>query len=184
MSESESEENPGNARPETEGDSTLSEDEGEVLEWTCHPVKRRPIVSVAVTSFLIVLVVLIYSVTGSPAFALLAMVIMLASLAKFYFPTAYRLSDKRIMIKTTTQTLYKNWSVYRSCYPDKKGILLSPFAAPSRLENFRGLFIMFNDNGKVVTEFVRSRIGGQAATSRGNVPGQSNPSAGEREQTA
>jgi hypothetical protein len=58
-----------------------------------------------------------------------------------------------------TQTLHKDWSIYRSCYPDKNGILLSPFVRPSRLENFRGIYLMFADNGEEVTRFVKAHIG-------------------------
>ena len=94
----------------------------------------------------------------SHLFTILALLIMLGSLAKFYFPTRYKLTDKSVTVKTTTQTLVKEWKLYRSCYPDKKGILLSPFVTPSRLENFRGLYIMFEKNSEAVTAFVRERI--------------------------
>jgi hypothetical protein len=88
--------------------------------------------------------------------------VRVASLAKFYFPTRYRLDDTGIMVKTMTQTLKKEWTLYRSCYPDKNGILLSPFAEPSRLENFRGLYLMFDNNRDDVTAFCRSHIGKQS----------------------
>jgi hypothetical protein len=133
-------------------------DEGEVMQWVCHPLKRKPLVSVAVTAFVMVIVVMVYLLTVSHMFALLALVIMIGSLAKFYLPTRFKLSDRGVTIKTTTQTLFKEWKVYRSCYPDKKGILLSPFVEPSRLENFRGLYVMFEGNGELVTSFVRERI--------------------------
>ncbi len=136
-----------------------TDDAEPTLEWTCHPVKRRPLVSAMVTLFIFVVVALVYYTTASRAFGVLAAVVMLASLAKFYFPTTYRLTHDRITIKTTTQTLHKDWSIYRSCYPDKNGILLSPFVRPSRLENFRGIYLMFNNNRDEVTSFVKAHIG-------------------------
>ena len=136
-----------------------TDDAEPALEWTCHPVKRKPLVSALVTLFIFVVVALVYYTTASRAFGVLAAVVMLASLAKFYFPTTYRLTYERITIKTTTQTLRKDWSIYRSCYPDKNGILLSPFVRPSRLENFRGIYLMFANNRDEVTEFVKAHIG-------------------------
>ena len=65
------------------------------------------------------------------------------------------------MVKTTTQTLHKDWKVYRSYYVDKNGVLLSPFTEPTRLENFRGLYIMFNNNRDEVASFIKARIGGK-----------------------
>jgi hypothetical protein len=136
----------------------VAPDQGPRLEWTVHPVKRQPWVSAAVSAFVILVVILVHSWMQSHLFTLLAMLVMLGSLAKFYFPTHYQMNDKSVTVKTTTQTLVKEWKLYRSCYPDKKGILLSPFATPTRLENFRGLYIMFEKNNDQVTAFVKDRI--------------------------
>jgi len=133
-------------------------DESETLQWTCHPVKRKPLVSSLVSLFIAVIGAMIYLMTESHLFTLLGMIIMLMSLAKFYFPTTFKLSDRGVTVKTTTGTLFKEWKIYRSCYPDKKGILLSPFGEPSRLENFRGLYVMFEGNAGEVTAFVRKHI--------------------------
>lgn len=140
-------------------DKSVTED-GVSIEWSCHPVKRKPVLSIGITLLVLFIIAMVYNTTQSVFFGLLAFIIMFVSLAKFYFPTHYRLSDKGVTVKTTTQTLAKNWSDYRSFYPDKNGVLLSPFAQPSKLENFRGLFIMFNDNSDVVTSFIKNHIGG------------------------
>ena len=137
---------------------------GAVLEWTVHPVTRRPWASAAVSLFVILVTAAVFYSTASRTFAVLALVVMLLSLAKFYFPTRYRMDEKGVTVKTTTQTITKPWSQFRSCYPDKNGLLLSPFPEPSRLENFRGLYVMFQDNRSQVTEFARTHIGGKGAT--------------------
>jgi hypothetical protein len=141
--------------------------DGPVLEWTVHPVKRRPLVSVAVSVFIIVVVALVRITTESQAFAVLALVVMAASLAKFYFPTKYRLDSKGVTVKTTTQTLVKQWTLYRSCYADKNGILLSPFTSTSRLENFRGIYLMFQDNSEAVTAYCKERIAANPQSGQG-----------------
>jgi len=132
--------------------------DNDLVDWSCHPVKRRPLFSTTITLFVLLLIALVYNTTQSVFFGLLAFVIMFVSLAKFYFPTKYLLDEKGVTVKTTTHTLHKNWSDFRSAYPDKNGVLLSPFAEPSRLENFRGLYIMFNNNGAEVTAFVNSHV--------------------------
>jgi len=137
---------------------TTPQDDGPTLAWSVHPIKRKPLVSAAVTLFVILIALVVYGWMQSLWFMMLALVIMLGSLAKFYFPTSYKLSGRGVTVKTTTQTLFKEWRIYRSCYPDKKGILLSPFAEPSRLENFRGLYVMFEGNSEQVTAFCKERI--------------------------
>ncbi len=136
-----------------------SDEEGEVLQWTTHPLRRKPLVAALVTVFILLVGFLVFVSTESKAFGTLALVVLFASLAKFYMPTRYRLSDERIMVKTTTQTIYKNWSQFRSYYPDKNGVLLSPFLQPSRLENFRGIYLIFEANRESVIDFVKKRIG-------------------------
>jgi len=154
----------GNVSPARDpgSDAQLSSDTGEILEWRCHPVRRRPIVSAAVTLFIVLVVVSVFYATDSRAFAVLALVVMLLSLAKFYFPTDFKLTADDVTVKTTTQTLVKHWSQYRSFYPDKNGVLLSPFPEPSRLENFRGLYLMFAGNRDEVVSFVAAHIGKKA----------------------
>lgn len=139
------------------------------LTWSCHPVKRKPLLSVGVTVLVSVIVALVYNTAQSVWFGLLAFVVMLLSLAKFYLPTHYKLTAQGIVIKTTTQTLKKHWKEYRSAYPDNNGILLSPFVEPSRLENFRGLYLMFNNNRSDVISYVNAHIGKQTDDTQNGV---------------
>jgi hypothetical protein len=155
------------ARTEHGDTKAAPPDEGAVLEWTCHPMKRKPLAAAIASLLIVVIAVLVYLATESRMFTVLALVILLLSLAKFYFPTRYRLSDRRIIVKTTTHTLTKEWPMYRSCWPDRNGILLSPFAEQSRLENFRGLFLLFDNNAEEVTAFIKARIGKTPRTATG-----------------
>jgi len=137
----------------------VSGDEGEVLAWTTHPLRRKPLAAALVTIFILVVGFAVLISTDSKAFGTLALVVLFASLAKFYFPTRYRLTDKRVTIKSTTQTIHKNWSQFRSFYPDRNGVLLSPFVQPSRLENFRGAYLIFENNKDEVLRFIKDHIG-------------------------
>ncbi|UCD63319.1 MAG: hypothetical protein JSW34_11300 [Candidatus Zixiibacteriota bacterium] len=136
----------------------LPADEGITLEWTTHPMKRKPLAAVLVTLFILVVGFLVFVTTESKTFGTLALVVLFLSLAKFYMPTRYRLTDRRITVKTTTQTIHKTWSQFRSFYPDNNGVLLSPFISPSRLESFRGIYLIFSGNKDEVIDFVRARI--------------------------
>ena len=98
-----------------------TDDEGETLAWTSHPIRRKPLTSVLVTVFILMVGFLVFVSTESKAFGTLALVVLFASLAKFYMPTKYRLSNKRVTIKSTTQTVHKNWSHFRSFYRGDRG---------------------------------------------------------------
>ncbi len=129
-----------------------------ILAYVCHPAKRDMLVTVLATVFIIVCVVLVWLISFSLLLTALSVLILFGSLGGFYFPTRYTFYDDHIEIKTTIQTLRKNWSQFRSYYPDKNGILLSPFGRPTRLENFRGQYIKFAGNRDRVMDIVRSKI--------------------------
>ncbi len=149
----------GSKTPKTEKKKDdEAQDDGPVLEWVCHPAKKNLIRTVAVSLFIMVLVVIVYYMTYSIWFAILGFAILTGSLAAFYFPTRYKLTEREIVVKSTIQTNKRKWSQYRSCYPDKNGVLLSPFLRPSRLENFRGLYIRFWNNRDEVMAFVKKQI--------------------------
>ncbi len=133
-------------------------DDSEILEWTCHPAKKNLKVTVAVSAFLIVMIAIVYYVTYSVWFMALGAAILFGSLASFYLPTRFRLTGEEITVKSTTQKGTKKWSQFRSYYPDKNGVLLSPFVRPTRLENFRGTYIRFSNNRDEVIDFVKNHI--------------------------
>ena len=130
----------------------------EVLKWTTHPIKRNLKISVLVVFFLLLIFVYAYYTTQSYFFTVLSVVIMLGSLSPFFLPTNYELSDDRILVKFLFNNKIKEWREYRSFYVDKNGVLLSPFGTPSRLENFRGLYLRFNQNKEDVVNFVKEKI--------------------------
>lgn len=141
--------------PQNKSDEILATNQ---LEWKTHPMKKRPLAATLVTIFIFVIAGLIYSMTESKVFPTLALIVLFASLAKFYLPTKFTLNDKYIIIKSTTQTIKKEWVNFRSFYPDKNGVLISPFLEPTRMENFRGLYLIFDNNKDDVISFIKSHL--------------------------
>ncbi len=138
--------------------ATTEPDAVELLTWTTHPIKKRPLAAVLVTLFILVIPFLVISITSSRLFGFLSLTVLFASVAKFYFPTYFTLTDTEVIIKSSTQTITKKWSEFRSYYPDKNGVQLSPFVDKSRLENFRGLYIIFDNNDEDVMKVVAQKI--------------------------
>jgi hypothetical protein len=129
-----------------------------VLKWRSHPFKRK-----IVTSFLVILCLLavwisVYLTTFSVLMTVVSVVILLGALSPFFLPTYYELTSDKIKVRFFLNQREKEWSFYRSFYVDKNGVLLSPFAKPSRLENFRGMYIRFDQNKDQVVKFVSSKI--------------------------
>lgn len=134
----------------------MSEDT--TLEWSSHPVRKKTLVSILVVLFLFLVWMVVYVTTSSPLLTGLAVIIMLGSLSSFFLPTYYELDQKKVKIKFFFTNREREWSAFRSFYVDKNGVLLSPFAGRSRLENFRGVYVRFSQNKDQVVDFIRSKI--------------------------
>lgn len=145
---------PDNVTPPAAGNPTPTP----IYEYVCHPAKRNMTITALTTVFLIVCVILVWLISFSLFMVALSILILFGSLSGFYFPTRYRFYDDHLLVKTTIQSLRKDWSLFRSYYPDKNGVLLSPFARPTRLENFRGTYVKFESNRDKVMEIVRAHI--------------------------
>ena len=132
--------------------------ESVLLSWSTHPAAARPLVTTLVILFLIVLAALVYLLTYSAIFTVIAALILYGSLTQYFTKTIYEFTDTKVRVKYVVNKIEKEWTQYRSYYADKNGVLLSPFPSPSRLENFRGLFIRFAGNKDQVMEIVRRKI--------------------------
>lgn len=131
---------------------------GQVLKWIDHPLKKRGKNLLIVVLFLVIAPTVVFFSTKSLFFLLLSVIFLLGSLSTFFLPTTYELSEDGLKVKFFFNTRQMEWGKYRSFYADKNGVLLSPFEKPSRLENFRGIYLRFNQNKDEVVNFIQQRI--------------------------
>ncbi len=128
------------------------------LEWTVHPLKANKKVSIGLIIFLIALCTSIYFSFDSLTFMILSVIFLVGSLSSFFLPTTYLLQNDCIIVKTIFRRFSRQWDSFKSYYPDKNGVFLSPFLHPTRLENFRGLYVRFNDNKTEIVNFIKQKI--------------------------
>ncbi len=126
----------------------------ETLSWISHPARIRRTAAILVLLFMHAVFVVVYLATDSFFMVILAGVIFMGTLSTFFFPTRYEISKDRIKVKYLVNKVEKEMRHFRSFYPDKNGVLLSPFTRPSRLENFRGLYVRYHLNKEEVDSFI------------------------------
>ena len=131
--------------------------EQEALEWTSFPAAENKLKAVLVGIFLAVLFTFIHLTFGTGWF-LIALLLLGGSVAPYFAVTRYRMTEEEVTVFHFFFTVRKPWSAFRSYYVDRRGILLSPFTRPSRLENYRGLYVRFGDRREAVLEFVKARF--------------------------
>jgi len=126
----------------------------ERLTWICHPAKIKKKAAVLAILSVVAILVIVYLATHSPYMVFLAVLLFTGSLSTFFFPTRYEIDRNEIRVKYLFTSVRKDMTAFRSYYPDKNGVLLSPFPRPSRLENFRGLYVRYHQNKTEVDAFI------------------------------
>lgn len=118
-----------------------------------------------VTLFILIVLYLVYDLSGNFIMVLVGILIFLITLSTFYFPTRYSVDEKIVTIKYVFSAKSRNLSAFRSVFPGLRGVLLSPYLAPSRLENFRGFYLRYGkDNKAEVDSFLRDLLGEENET--------------------
>lgn len=141
-------------------ENTEAPKEKPIYEWVFFPARANWFVTILVSIFLFCLLVIVYWLTASRFFTIIGAVVLLASMRSFYFPTTYQLYEDKVKVTHTVSSISKNWSLYRSVFPERNGVFISTFTRPSRLENFRGLFLRYGDGDRdKILEIVQSKVG-------------------------
>jgi hypothetical protein len=139
----------------------VAEDKDKVLEWSICPFKENTAKSFFFVTILGCLVFLIYSWFNALLPTVIIGGLFLLALRSFYTRTRYVFYPDRLEIITPFSRGKKAWSGFRSYYPDKNGVLLSPFEKPSRLENFRGMYLLLPAGGgqrEQVLDYIKQKI--------------------------
>lgn len=119
-----------------------------LLEWDSFPFAERPLTSFILVIFLILLSYLLWKVAieawGSPIFYYGGMLLVIGSLLPYFISTHYALYDDRIVIRYWFIKIERKYSDFGCFYQDKRGVMLSTFKTPRRLDPFRGQSLRFS----------------------------------------
>ena len=126
--------------------------------WKVHPLCENWTRSTLLLLFLLFLFSGIYWLFQSVFVALLSAIFVTSSLYRYFVPFRYELHEDQLLVTAPFYRLKKPWDAFRSYYVDNNGVLLSPFTKPSRLENFRGVYVRFGANRSEVLDFIRNKI--------------------------
>jgi len=139
------------------------------LSWTSHPFREFPITSI--------LLLVIFGILGyglwqlavvtweMPIFYYLGLAFLFMSLLPYFIPTSYACYDYKIVIHYWLFKVEKEYKDFGCYYIDKKGIMLSTFKLPRRLDSFRGQSLRFSrsrDEKEALLALLDRKIGTKA----------------------
>jgi len=131
-----------------------------IIKWTALPSRNKK-KRILFWFSLFAIVSFIYAF-GGLFWGIFSLVILLATTASFYTPTTYILKEDHLEIKRPLYTQKREWKTLKRVVPDKKGVFLSPFSRPSRLDAFRGFYLLLDgaENREEIIEFLKEKIEG------------------------
>lgn len=119
-----------------------------LLNWTSHPLRDYPKNSVILILFILIIAVSLWKIAvvewQMPIFYILGLIIFVLSFSVYFIPTEYSFFEDKIVIIYWFYKVEKKYSDFGCFYADKKGVMLSTFKMPRRLDAFRGLNIRFS----------------------------------------
>lgn len=119
------------------------------LTWDIDPFKenktRLGIISAIILTFLFA----VYIGTGEIVWVIISLLLFIISLHKYFFKTQYSLTEDALIIDHLGMHTERNWSEFKRIEFHNTGVFLSPFKKNSRLDSFRGLYILFGKKEKV-----------------------------------
>ncbi len=124
------------------------------LTWVSHPVKESIKKNIIALFGIIVILVGGFIWLYIPG-VLMGFVIILLTLLPYFMPTKYSIDEQGIRVQYMFQNKLYEWKHFRSFYIDENGVLMSPFSSPSRLENFRGLYVRYGDKKEKIIELIK-----------------------------
>jgi len=130
----------------------------EKIEWESLPARNKKRLVIAIIAVFFTTLFL-YLFAGT-YWAIFGFLLLLFVLFPFYTVTRYSLDKEKIVIKKPFYTVSKELRYFRRVEKDRNGVFLSPFKKPSRLDNFRGIYLIMQDDKlkNRVFEFLKKNI--------------------------
>lgn len=139
-----------------------------VIKWKSWPFIERPFTSLFLVVFLAALALFVYWLAvinwQQPIYYVLGMLLILGSLLPYFIRTDYEMYEDKYIIRYLFLKISRPYTDFGCFYLDKRGIMLSTFKMPRRLDPFRGQSLRFSADSSEkdqLVEFLKSRIGKQ-----------------------
>ncbi len=121
--------------------------------WRVHLVRQSPERLPVILLALGGVPTLGWMVMGHWLFAIVAFWMLLSATADYLLPIRYELDAEGIRQRGWSPRVMR-WDRVKRLVWGEQGVLLSPFAKPSRLDAYRGVFVWFGDQREQVESLI------------------------------
>lgn len=136
----------------------IGTDNGRELSWESHPLRDDWPRSLVALLALPAIAALVLAGGFGLFLACLSVIVVAASLARYFFPARYHLDEKGVRLVFLGVSKTRAWSAFRNIYPHAIGVHLAPGSKPGAMDSYRGLFLRYNGNDKEVLDHVKRHL--------------------------
>jgi hypothetical protein len=116
--------------------------------------------------FLLFLGIVLFRITvvawAQPLYYYVGMFLVIINLLPYFIQTEYELYEERFLVRYVFIKVSRPYTDFSCFYQDKRGIMLSTFKMPRRLDAFRGQSFRFSKDRseeEALTEILNNKIG-------------------------
>ncbi len=128
------------------------------LSWKAHPFRERLLAGTLTSLLILALGAAIYVSTGSLAWSILAVVVLVLALNHFYFPSRFVIDRDGISARYLLSRKHYRWSSVRRFLWDRRGVYLSTRGKGSWLDAYSGLTVLFGPNQAEIMKLIRRHM--------------------------
>ena len=141
-------------------DQSKTNDSGDqVLSWRVWLPRRRPLLSVTVAVFVVVLTTAVAVIYGGPFYPLLTAVMLTAAVSAHYAPVHFILDSEGITVASFWGARKKLWSNLKTYWPNgEDGVAVSSSECRSLLTSARDLHLYLQGNRAEVLEYLSRHL--------------------------
>lgn len=110
-----------------------------LLTWSSYPAVENPRTTLLVSIFLIFIGVILWTIfKNTPLYYVLGVLMLFIGIIPYFVETKYSFFEDHLLVNYPLVKIEKKYEEYGCFYFDKKGVMLSTFKSPRRLDAFRG----------------------------------------------
>jgi len=143
----------------TQDQSKTNDNGGQVLSWRVWLPRRRPLLSVTVAVFVVVMTTAVAVIYGGPFYPLLTAVMLTAAVSAHYAPVHFILDSEGVTIASLWGARKKLWSNLKTYWPNgEDGVAVSSNERRSLLTSARDLYLYIEGNRVEVLEYLSRHL--------------------------
>ncbi len=143
----------------TQDQSKTNSSGDQVLSWRVWLPRRRPLLSVTVAVFVVVLTAGVAVIYGGPFYPLLTAVVLIAAVSAYYVPVRFTLDREGITIASLWGARNKPWSNLKTYWPNgENGVAVSSSERRSFLTSARDLYLYLDGNRAEVLQHLSRHL--------------------------